>query len=78
MESSEKEDSPVTSLAEFQDLLKEWETEHSQQHYDPTKLLERMAEILEREANVYMASDPGKYGGEAHRILDNLSRSHHL
>ena len=59
MESSEKEESSVTSLVEFQELLKEWDTDHSQQHYDPTKLLERMAEILEREANVYMASDPG-------------------
>ena len=56
MESTEKED----SLSEFQDLVREWESEHSQQHYDPTKLLERMAEILERETNVYMASDPGR------------------
>ena len=55
MESTEKDD----SLSEFQDLVREWESEHSQQHYDPTNLLEKMAEILEREAGVYMASDPG-------------------
>ena len=59
MESGEKEEEQ-SSLAQFQDLLKEWDSEHSQQHYDPTKLLERMAEILEKETNVYVASDPGK------------------
>ena len=59
MESGEKEEEQ-SSLAQFQDLLKEWDSDHSQQHYDPTKLLERMAEILERETNVYMASDPGR------------------
>ena len=48
MESGEEEEQ--SSLAEF----------HSQQHYDPTKLLERMAEIFEKERNVYMASDPGR------------------
>ena len=59
MESGEKEEEQ-SSLAQFQDLLKEWDSDHSQQHYDPTKLLERMAEILEKETNVYVASDPGK------------------
>ena len=62
MESSEKEES-LSSLSEFQELLREWEAEHGQQNYDPTSLLERMAEILEREANVYMASDPGTESG---------------
>ena len=49
-----------SSLTQFQDLLREWETDHIQQHYDPTSLLEGMAEILEKETNVYMASDPGR------------------
>ena len=58
MESGEKEEEQ-SSLAQFQDLLKEWDSDHTQQHYDPTKLLERLAEILEKETNVYVASDPG-------------------
>ena len=59
MESEEKEEEQ-SSLAEFQDLLKEWDSHHTQQHYNPTKVLERLAEILEKERNVYMASDPGR------------------
>ena len=41
-------------------ILQEWDNEHSANGYDPTKLLEKMAEILEKETHVYMASDPGK------------------
>ena len=45
---------------EFTNILQEWDNEHSANGYDPTKLLEKMAEILEKETHVYMASDPGK------------------
>ena len=55
----EKEGEEVTSLEKFQDLIKDWENNHSTAGYDPTKLLENMAEILEKETHIYMASDPG-------------------
>ena len=29
--------------------------------YDPTKFLEKLAEILEKETHVYMASDPDPF-----------------
>ena len=29
--------------------------------YDPTKFLENLAELLEKETNVYMASDPDPF-----------------
>ena len=34
---------------------------HSIARYDPTNLLGRMADILEKETNVYMASDPDPF-----------------
>ena len=43
----------------IQDLIKEWDTDHVQTNYDPTAILHKMADILEKETNVYMASDPG-------------------
>ena len=43
----------------IQDLIKEWDTDHIQINYDPTAILHKMADILEKETNVYMASDPG-------------------
>ena len=54
----EAEGEPL-SLNLFQDLIKEWDTDHVQNSYDPTDILHKMADILEKETNVYMASDPG-------------------
>jgi len=49
------------SLNLFQDLIKEWDTDHTQNGYDPTQILHKMADILEKETNVYMASDPDPF-----------------
>eukprot|EP00092_Neocalanus_flemingeri_P098180 GFUD01125193.1.p1 GENE.GFUD01125193.1~~GFUD01125193.1.p1 ORF type:complete len:1498 (-),score=483.98 GFUD01125193.1:148-4641(-) len=56
----ETEDEPL-SLNLFQDLIKEWDTDHVQNNYDPTEILHKMADILEKETNVYMASDPDPF-----------------
>jgi len=56
----ETEEEPL-SLNLFQDLIKEWDTEHVQSNYDPTTILHKMADILEKETNVFMASDPDPF-----------------
>merc|ERR1719228_1777860 len=58
MSESEEE---ARSLNLLQDLIKEWDTDHTENNYDPTNILHRMADILEKETNVYMASDPDPF-----------------
>ena len=55
----EGEDEEETSLEKFQELIRNWEQEHSNNGYDPTPTLEKMAELLEKETHIYYASDPG-------------------
>ena len=48
-------------MEKFQELIRNWEQEHSNNGYDPTPTLEKMAELLEKETHIYYASDPGDY-----------------
>jgi len=57
---SDSEGEPL-SLNLFQDLIKEWDTDHVQNGYNPTDIIHKMADILEKETNVYMASDPDPF-----------------
>ena len=52
-----EEEEEKNSLEKFQSLIKEWETDPNSHNYDPTHHLEQMAEILEKETHIYMASD---------------------
>ena len=49
------------SLQLFQDILKEWEDGRSGSGFDPTELLHRLSNLLEKETNVYMARDPDPF-----------------
>ena len=49
--------------------MKQWDTEHTEQnHYDPTEILSRMAELLEKETHAFMARDPGQSLPDFHKI----------
>ena len=42
--------------------MKQWDMEHTEKnHYDPTAILSRMAELLEKETNVFKSCKPGQY-----------------
>ena len=49
------------SLQLFQEILKEWEDGKATAGFDPTELLHRLSNLLEKETNVYMAKDPDPF-----------------
>ena len=54
-------DEEPASLQLFQEILKEWEDGKATSGFDPTELLHRLSNLLEKETNVYMARDPDPF-----------------
>ncbi|XP_040569927.1 DDB1- and CUL4-associated factor 1 isoform X2 [Lepeophtheirus salmonis] len=50
-----------TSLTEFQNIIKTWEESRTSTSFDPTDVLTKLSELLEKEHEHYAASDPDPF-----------------